>query len=119
MKTTTSLVLIALGAVFAFAVNGHPSWLNIQVVGWVIMFTGAAGLLVPQRGYNAVRRRVVRRRTSPGGLVTEVDEQRLPPYITLNSRSVTETTDDLSDLVTSRDDNAARPAEIVEEYLDS
>jgi hypothetical protein len=119
VKTTTSLVLIALGAVFAFAVNGHPSWLNIQVVGWVIMFTGAAGLLVPQRGYNAVRRRVVRRRTSPGGLVTEVDEQRLPPYITLNSRSVTETTDDLSDLVTSRDDNAARPAEIVEEYLDS
>jgi hypothetical protein len=120
VKTTTSLVLVALGAVFAFAVNGHPSWLNIQVVGWVIMFTGAAGLLVPQRGYNAVRRRVVRRRTSPGGLVTEVDEQRLPPYITLNSRSVTEEPDaNLADLVTSRDDFVAEPTEIVEEYLDS
>jgi hypothetical protein len=119
VKTTTSLVLVALGAVFAFAVNGHPSWLNIQVVGWVIMFTGAAGLLVPTRGYNAVRRRVVRRRTSPGGLVTEVAEERLPPYITLNSRSVSEANYDPSELVTSTDDFAAQPPEVVEEYLDS
>ena len=33
MRTATGLTLIAFGAILAFAVKGHPSWLNIQVVG--------------------------------------------------------------------------------------
>jgi len=32
MRTATGLTLIALGAILAFAVRGHPSWLNIQMV---------------------------------------------------------------------------------------
>jgi hypothetical protein len=122
VKTGTSLTIIAVGAILAFAVNGHPSWLDIQVVGWVVMATGAAGLLIPGRGYAAVRRRIVRRRTGPGGPVTEVDEQTYPPYIKLNSRSVTEPGlipgEDPGDLVSSTDEMPTpRGQETVTEYL--
>ena len=50
MRTASGLLLVALGAILAFAVRGHPTWLNIQVVGWVIMLTGVAGMLLPRRG---------------------------------------------------------------------
>jgi hypothetical protein len=123
MRTATGLTLVALGAILAFAVNGHPSWLNIQVVGWVIMVTGAAGMLVPGSGYAAVRSRIIRRRPGPGGGVTEVDERRYPPYIRLNPASVVDA--DPGDLVASQDDIEAelRPhageEETVEEIFDS
>jgi uncharacterized protein DUF6458 len=85
MRTATGLFLIALGAILAFAVQGHPSWLNIQVVGWVIMLTGVAGMAIPRRGYGWLRRRMVLRR-GPGGrpVVDRVEEKRYPPYIMLN-----------------------------------
>jgi len=88
MRTATGLFLIALGAILAFAVRGHPSWLNIQVVGWVIMLTGVAGMAIPRRGYGWLRRRMVLRR-GPGGrpVVDRVEEKRYPPYIMLNSGS--------------------------------
>jgi len=85
MRTATGLFLIALGAILAFAVQGHPSWLNIQVVGWVIMLTGVAGMVIPRRGYGWLRRRIVLRR-GPGGrpVVDRVEEKRYPPYVMLN-----------------------------------
>src|ERR1700722_6829021 len=85
MRTATGLFLIALGAILAFAVQGHPSWLNIQVVGWVIMLTGVAGMAIPRRGYGWLRRRMVLRR-GPGGrpVVDRGGEKRYPPYIMLN-----------------------------------
>ena len=88
MRTVTGLFLIALGAILAFAVQGHPSWLNIQVVGWVIMLTGAIGMAIPRRGYGWLRRRTVLRR-GPGGrpVVDRVEEKRYPPYIMLNTGS--------------------------------
>ncbi|HWM95438.1 MAG TPA: hypothetical protein VNO54_00125 [Streptosporangiaceae bacterium] len=88
MRTATGLTLIALGAILAFAVQGHPSWLNIQVVGWVIMLTGVAGMAIPRRGYGWLRRRMVLRR-GPGGqpVVDRMDEKRYPPYIMLNPGS--------------------------------
>jgi NhaP-type Na+/H+ or K+/H+ antiporter len=61
MKTATGLVFVALGAILAFAVTGHPGWLNVQVVGWVLIFVGLAGMFIPRRGYGWLRRRVVRR----------------------------------------------------------
>ena len=86
MRTASGLGLIAVGAILAFAVVGHPSWLNIQVVGWVIMATGAVGMAVPRRGYGWLRRRIVLRR-GPGGrpVVDRVEEKHYPPYIMLNS----------------------------------
>ena len=88
MRTATGLFLIALGAILAFAVQGHPSWLNIQVVGWVIMLTGVAGMAIPRRGYGWLRRRMVLRR-GPGGrpVVDRVEEKHYPPYILLNPGS--------------------------------
>jgi uncharacterized protein DUF6458 len=88
MRTATGLFLIAFGAILAFAVQGHPSWLNIQVVGWVIMLTGVAGTAIPRRGYGWLRRRMVLRR-GPGGrpVVDRVEEKRYPPYIMLNTGS--------------------------------
>ena len=85
MRTATGLFLIAVGAILAFAVQGHPSWLNIQVVGWVIILTGVAGMAIPRRGYGWLRRRMVLRR-GPGGrpVVDRVEEKRYPPYIMLN-----------------------------------
>jgi hypothetical protein len=88
MRTATGLFLIALGAILAFAVQGHPSWLNIQVVGWVIMLTGVAGMAIPRRGYGWLRRRMVLRR-GPGGrpVVDRVEERHYPPYMMLNPGS--------------------------------
>jgi hypothetical protein len=91
MRMATGLAVIAVGAILAFAVNGHPSFLNIQVAGWVIMLTGIVGLVVPRRGYGWMRRQlhiqqvqrgrgqgrtryVMRRALNPGtGLATTVE----------------------------------------------
>ena len=83
--TGTGLTLIALGAILALAVRGHPSWLNIQVVGWVLILTGIVAMAFPRRGYGWLRRRMVLRR-GPGGrpVVDRVEEKRYPPYIMLN-----------------------------------
>jgi hypothetical protein len=61
MKTATGLALVAIGAILAFAVTGHPGWLNVQAAGWVLMLVGLAGMFVPRRGYGWLRRQVVRR----------------------------------------------------------
>jgi hypothetical protein len=85
MRTASGLLLVALGAILAFAVRGHPSWLNIQIVGWVIMLTGVAGMLIPRRGYGWLRRRMVLRRGPAGRpVVNRVEETRYPPYVMLN-----------------------------------
>src|SRR5215472_1288240 len=61
MRTATGLALIAIGAILAFAITASPSFLNLQVAGWILILTGVAGLFVPRRGYGWLRRRVVRR----------------------------------------------------------
>ncbi len=75
MRTATGLALVAIGAILAFAVTSHPSFLNLQVTGWVIMLTGIAGMVIPRRGYGWLRRRVVVRRGTRGGL-TDPGSQR-------------------------------------------
>jgi len=37
MRTASCLTLLAIGAILTFAVTGHPSFLNLQVAGVVIM----------------------------------------------------------------------------------
>jgi hypothetical protein len=59
MKTATSLALVAIGAILAFAITRSPSWLNFQVVGWVLMVTGAIGAVLPRRGSGWLRRSTV------------------------------------------------------------
>ncbi|BCB80510.1 hypothetical protein GCM10022251_03400 [Phytohabitans flavus] len=40
-----SIFLIALGAILAFAVEANLGWLDINVVGWVLMVVGVALLV--------------------------------------------------------------------------
>ena len=47
MRTATGLALVAIGAILAFAVTTSPSFLNLQVAGWILILTGVAGLFVP------------------------------------------------------------------------
>jgi hypothetical protein len=84
MKTATGLTLIAVGAVLAFAVHGHPWFLNLQVCGWIIMVIGAIGLAIPRRGYGWLRRQMVTRRGPDGQPVIGIQQKRYPPYIMIN-----------------------------------
>jgi hypothetical protein len=83
MRTATCLTLLAIGAIFAFAITETPSFFNIHVAGWVIMATGVAGLLLPRRGQGWLRRRIVLRRGGRG-VVGHIDETRTPSYVMLN-----------------------------------
>lgn len=75
MKTATSLTLLAIGAILAFAVTGHPSFFSFRVAGWVLMVIGAVGAVLPRRGNGWLRRRVVLTRT---GRRVVVDRERRP-----------------------------------------
>jgi hypothetical protein len=81
MKTVTGLTLVAIGAILAFAVTAHLRFLNLQVVGWVIILTGLAGIFIPRGGYGWLRKRVVVRRTPRGGLVRTVEDAPNAPYV--------------------------------------
>ncbi len=59
MRTATALSISAIGAIFAFAITAHPSFLNLQVVGWILILTGFCGLVIPRRGRGWLRRTVL------------------------------------------------------------
>jgi hypothetical protein len=84
MRTATSLALIAIGAIFTFAVTAHPSFLNLQIAGVVIMATGIAGLFLRKPTQGWLRRRTILRRGAGGPVMGHVDEKRYPPYVMLN-----------------------------------
>jgi hypothetical protein len=46
MGIGTSVFLIAVGAILAFAVNATMQGLNIVTVGWILMGVGALGILL-------------------------------------------------------------------------
>lgn len=126
MRTASGLMLVALGAILAFAVKGHPSFLDIQIVGWVIMLTGVAGMVIPRRGYGFLRRRMVLRRGPRGRpMVGRVEETRYPPYVMLNAGTAPGTTvvaDAAADAGVDAPGGQAtvrHPAEeVVEEYVE-
>jgi hypothetical protein len=59
MKTATSLTLIAIGAILAFAVTAEPSFFSFHIAGWVLIVIGVVGVVLPRRGYGWLRRRLV------------------------------------------------------------
>lgn len=73
MKTATALTLMAIGAILAFAVTAEPPFFSFHVAGWVLMFTGLAGAVIPRRGYGWLRRRLV---LSGSGRRKEIDVRR-------------------------------------------
>jgi uncharacterized protein (DUF58 family) len=58
MGIGASIFLIAVGAIIAFALEARVGWLDLDVVGWVLMLAGLFGLLLAF-GVFARRRRVV------------------------------------------------------------
>lgn len=64
MKTATGLTVIAIGAILAFAVTTSPGFLSLHAVGWILMATGGAGILLTPRSQDWLRRRIVIRRTT-------------------------------------------------------
>jgi len=76
MRSATALTLLAVGAIFAFAVNAHPSFLNFQVLGWVLILTDIAGLVIPRRGRGWLRRTVLVKEARDAAVESaEEDEQ--------------------------------------------
>ncbi|WP_121157651.1 DUF6458 family protein [Micromonospora pisi] len=54
-----SIFLIAMGAIFAFAVDVELGWLDLSVVGWVLMLAGVVGLVMTAWLWRGRRRTVV------------------------------------------------------------
>ena len=46
MGIGVSIILIAVGAVLAFAVHASTSGFNIHTVGWILLAVGALGILL-------------------------------------------------------------------------
>ena len=46
MRIGVSIFLIAVGAILTFAVHATIAGLDLQVVGWILMLVGAAGLAI-------------------------------------------------------------------------
>ncbi len=81
MKIGSSLALIGIGAILAFAVTGNTSVFNIHTAGWVLMLIGLIGLLLPNRTAGWLGRRLLVRRTYPAGRVEHIP---VPPYVARN-----------------------------------
>jgi len=46
MGIPVSILLIAAGAILAFAITGTTSGVNIHAVGWILMAAGVLGLVL-------------------------------------------------------------------------
>jgi uncharacterized iron-regulated membrane protein len=106
MGIPVSILLIAVGAILAFAVNRSPNGLNVHAVGWILMIVGILGLVLtmlwwdswwgrrayrrgayvepgvaPRRavGYPARRRTVVQDEVPPAAPAAYVEEEEVPP----------------------------------------
>ena len=51
----TGVFLMILGAILAFAVRDQPGWLDLHVVGVILMAAGAAIIHVVRRGWTRTR----------------------------------------------------------------
>jgi hypothetical protein len=46
MGIGVGILLIVVGAILTFAVNATVEWLDLDVVGWILMLAGVAGLVL-------------------------------------------------------------------------
>ncbi|TKJ20208.1 DUF6458 family protein [Blastococcus sp. CCUG 61487] len=60
MRLGTAIVLLALGAILAFAVDVAVSGVDLQVVGWILMAVGALGIVLEVAVWGPRQRRVTR-----------------------------------------------------------
>ncbi len=73
MGIGAGLFLIALGAIFAFAVKAELSGIDLNVVGWILMAVGLVGILLSVLYWGPRRRAAATRET------TYTDDPTAPP----------------------------------------
>jgi hypothetical protein len=118
MKTATALIVMAVGAVFAFAVDLHFSFLNLQAAGWILILLGAAGLVVPRRGYGWLRRQLVVLRGPDGRPAASFRRRNVPPYLMINPAGAPGPAFDTAVMPAEAEVTQVIPdAEIVEEFF--
>ena len=61
MRLGTAIVLLALGAILAFALRVDVSGVDLRLVGWILMAAGALGLVLEVALWAPRRRRSVPR----------------------------------------------------------
>jgi hypothetical protein len=83
MRTPTSLALIAIGAVLAFAIWASTPGINLHIVGAVLILTGLAGLLLPGKRVGWLRKRLIIPR-GRGQRPEVIEETRYPPFVVRN-----------------------------------
>jgi hypothetical protein len=72
-----SIFLIVVGAIFAFALDVNLGWLNLNVVGYVLMLAGLAGLVLTLWFWNSRRRTTV---VAQRPVRPSVPQQPVPPH---------------------------------------
>lgn len=75
MKVGGSIFLIAVGAIITFALDVSLSWLDLKIVGWILMVVGVLGLVLTVMANQ--RRRAVR--VVDDGNARSIDEVDSPP----------------------------------------
>ena len=67
MRTGTGIFLLTVGAVLLFALkSGSPHWLNLQIVGVILILAGGLGLVLPWLARSWPDRDRLRRWVRPG-----------------------------------------------------
>lgn len=68
-----SIALIVIGAILRFAISWSPAYIDVQLIGLILMIAGIVALIISLVLLTARRRRVV---TTRGPANTEVYEER-------------------------------------------
>jgi hypothetical protein len=84
MRTGVGLLIIAVGAILAFAVRANTSAINLHTAGWVLIIIGLIGMLLPQRTYGWVGRRLLVKKTRQWPGDETVEKRNIPPYVSYN-----------------------------------
>ena len=77
MRLGTAIVLLALGAILAFALRVDLSGIDLQLVGWILMIVGALGIVLELAVWGPRSRRRVTQTdydAPPGTRRTTTDE---------------------------------------------
>jgi len=74
MSIGLSIFLIAIGAIIAFALKAEIGWLDLQIVGWILMVAGVIGVVLTLTMWQ--RRRSVR--VVDNGRERTIDEVESP-----------------------------------------
>jgi hypothetical protein len=70
--------MLAIGAIITFACNVRVGWLDLDIVGWVLMAAGALGLIMTLAVFNRRRTTVVERPATRPVTTERVVEDRAP-----------------------------------------